>query len=173
MSEVTGPIRSLPGALHELPEGATCDQHPDRPAVARVQGETDSMGSELNDLCQECYDEDRAYARSEEACTGRCDWCKQDATDLRDTRDYDEGMSGPVYRVCGACRKRVNDEAERELAAHDSTYYDDPEDDYDGDDNYDPGEDCGRWDQNAPGGMNKQCRLAGTEFCDFDCPYSR
>ena len=41
------------------------------------------------------------------------------------------------------------------------------------DDEDDPGQDCGRWDQNAKGGMSHQCRLAGTEFCDWDCPYSR
>ena len=35
------------------------------------------------------------------------------------------------------------------------------------------GAECGRWDQNAPGGMwpVSQCRLAGTEQCDFECPY--
>lgn len=35
------------------------------------------------------------------------------------------------------------------------------------------GESCGRWDQSAPGGMwpVHMCRLAGTEQCDFDCPY--
>lgn len=49
--------------------------------------------------------------------------------------------------------------------------FEDPEDDGDWEDEYDPGDDCGRWDQNAPGGMSKQCRLAGTEFCDFECPY--
>lgn len=37
---------------------------------------------------------------------------------------------------------------------------------------YDPGEECGRWDQNAKGGMSPYCRLAGTEFCDWECPYS-
>ena len=42
-------------------------------------------------------------------------------------------------------------------------------------DEYDPGEDCGRWDQNAKGGMLPYywCRLAGTEFCDWECPFSR
>jgi hypothetical protein len=34
---------------------------------------------------------------------------------------------------------------------------------------------CGRWDQNAQGGMHPVglCRLAGTEWCDWECPYSR
>ena len=42
-------------------------------------------------------------------------------------------------------------------------------------DEYDPGEECGRWDQNAKGGMHPVglCRLAGTEWCDWECPYSR
>lgn len=35
--------------------------------------------------------------------------------------------------------------------------------------------DCGRWDQNAKGGMLPfgLCRLAGTEWCDWECPHSR
>jgi hypothetical protein len=53
MADVTGPISTLPGAVHRVPEGATCDEHPDRPAVLRVQGETDSFGSETIDYCQE------------------------------------------------------------------------------------------------------------------------
>jgi len=38
MADVTGPISTLSGSLHALPDGQTCDQHPDRTAVARVQG---------------------------------------------------------------------------------------------------------------------------------------
>jgi hypothetical protein len=92
-----------------------CDDHPDVLAVARVQGETDSFGSELMDLCQACVDEMNAYAATEDARSGCCDWCKSSATDLRNRRDADEGMSGPVYRVCGACVKRENDAAHEEL----------------------------------------------------------
>jgi hypothetical protein len=57
---------------------------------------------------------------------GRCDWCAKDATDLRDARDYEEGMSGRVYRVCGGCIKAQNDEIERDLAEYDNGW-----DDYD------------------------------------------
>lgn len=64
----------------------------------------------MHDCCQECVDEIRGYERSPEARAGKCDWCKKDATDLRDKRDYEEGMRGPVYRVCGACSKRRDDE---------------------------------------------------------------
>ena len=122
MAEVTGPISTLPGRRHDLPDGTMCDVHPDRAAVVRVQGETDSFGCEMHDCCQECFDEIREYERSDEACAGRCDWCKKDATDLADKRDIDEGMSGPVYRVCGVCRKRRDDEIQRELDYYDNGY---------------------------------------------------
>lgn len=115
MAEVTGPIRSLPGAGHDFPDGTVCDRHPDRPAVARIQGETDSFGAELNDLCRECLEADRAYARSPEARSGTCDWCKGEATDLSWRRDHEEGPAGRVYRVCGACRKRDDDYWESQL----------------------------------------------------------
>lgn len=126
MADVTGPISSLPGALHDPPKGMKCDEHPDRDAVVRIQGETDSMGCEMHDLCQECADADRAWRRSPEALEhrkGQCEWCKQPATDLRNKRDYEEGMSGRVYRVCGACVKRDNEYWEAE-----SRYYDDDRD---------------------------------------------
>ncbi len=107
MSAVTGPISTLPGAIFRAPEGARCDDHPERPAAGRLQGETDSMGSEMHDLCQECLDKARAAARAD--ASGTCDWCKAQATDLRNHRDWEEGSSGPVYRVCGACRARESE----------------------------------------------------------------
>lgn len=136
MSEVTGPISTLPGTSRDPPDGQMCDNHPDQPAIARIQGETDSFGCEMEDLCQQCLDEQRAYRCSEagqaeelEWRTGACEWCKNHVTDLRDARDYEEGMNGRVYRVCGACIKRVNDEAEAELRAYGD--YDDYDDDPD------------------------------------------
>lgn len=124
MADVTGPISTLPGALHALPEGAKCDSHPDRPAVARVQGETDSMGSEMNDLCADCLAGAREDA-AEDRC-GRCDWCKTEATDLANARDYDEGTCGPVYSVCAKCREKQSASLEEELAQYDDDYvYDD------------------------------------------------
>jgi hypothetical protein len=54
MSDVSGPVSTLPGSLHDVPTGAMCDDHPDRPALRRVQGETDSFGAEFLDLCNEC-----------------------------------------------------------------------------------------------------------------------
>lgn len=127
MAKVTGPISSLPGTPHDLPDGAMCDEHPDRPAIARIQGETDSFGCEMCDCCQECLDEIRAYDRSAEARTGRCDWCKQDASDLRNKRDFEEGFAGPVYRVCGVCSKKYDDAMDEE-SRYDDYYYDDYDD---------------------------------------------
>jgi|GEM_PF-654994 len=126
MAHVIGPCSTLPGALHAVPEGTKCDDHPDRLAVKRVQGETDSFGAELNDMCDECY----ATMKSQlaEDRSGCCDWCKQHATDLRNKRDFEEGSCGPVYRVCGACVKRENDRLAEELDARD--------------DHYDPAESC-------------------------------
>lgn len=43
----------------------------------------------------------------------------------------------------------------------------DPDDDFDADDE-DPGAECGRW---SNGKLGRSCSLAGTEFCDWECPY--
>lgn len=121
MADVTGPIPTLPGSRHAAQDGAMCDDHPDRPAVRRVQGETDSFGSEMHDLCQECIDE--LAKHTAEARCGVCDWCKSEAKDLRPRRDFEEGSGGPVYQVCGACVRRENLRLEAEM--DDRGYYDD------------------------------------------------
>ena len=122
MADVTGPISTLPGTTRDVPDGMMCDNHPDQPAVVRVQGETDSFGCEMEDICQQCVDERKAYRCSEagqaeelEWRTGACEWCKNHVTDLRDARDYEEGMSGRVYDVCGACVSRQNEELAAEM----------------------------------------------------------
>lgn len=111
-----GPVSTLPGSWNRLPAGTPCDQHPDRVAVYRVQGETDSFGCEYQDVCEECRDQLLAYLNSSEVRTGNCDWCRFDATDLRDARDYEEGLAGRVYRVCGPCLRRRNERAAEELS---------------------------------------------------------
>lgn len=97
MADVTGPISTLPGATHALPKGATCDQHPDRPAVVRVQGETDSFGCEMIDMCEECRQADLEEQRNADT-SGVCEWCKQHAPRLRHRRDYEEGHVGSRLR---------------------------------------------------------------------------
>lgn len=120
MADVTGPIRTKPGSRHAVPEGMLCDgynvegEH-EVLAVARVQGETDSHGSEMCDYCQACLDkmlaEEEAY-RNEPKC---CEWCKQSKPDCIPTRDFNEGDTGPIYDVCGGCRAKQNAEATEEL----------------------------------------------------------
>jgi hypothetical protein len=110
MSDVTGPISSLPGSAHPVPADTMCDNHPDRRATHRIQGETDSFGSEMHDLCHECVEEVRKGPNP----TGTCDWCKTTDQQLKPRRDYEEGMCGPVYHVCQGCidkeNKRLSDE---------------------------------------------------------------
>ena len=100
MADVSnGPVSTLPGHSATLPKGAMCDLHPTVPAVARIQGETDSFGCEFNDMCADCLAAHQAAPPE----SGHCDWCKKDAPRLRSRRDYEEGMSGRVYMVCDAC----------------------------------------------------------------------
>ena len=111
MSDVTGPISTLPGCGHVVPDGQMCDEHPDRPAIARIQGETDSFGCEMIDCCAECRDQLRQELR--EGRGGTCDRCHTHAERLSDTRDDEEGPRGPVYRYCDACIRQ----RDRRLAA--------------------------------------------------------
>lgn len=123
MADVTGPISTLPGESHDFPDGTMCDQHPDRPAVARIQGETDSFGCEMADMCQGCLDEHREEMKNTD-WSGVCEWCGLHKPKLRPRRDYEEGMSGRVYDVCDDCIKRENDDLEKESG----TYWDDFDD---------------------------------------------
>lgn len=127
MADVTGPISTLPGALHGVPKGEVCDHHPSRKAVVRIQGETDSFGSEMHDLCDECARADRAAAR--EPDIGTCDWCKTKDVARSPRRDIDEGMSGPVYYVCNPCRDKDEKRILDELASYGWDDYDDDLDD--------------------------------------------
>lgn len=108
MADVTGRISSLPGAKHKLPEGAMCDMHEDRPAVVRIQGETDSFGSELVDMCQECYD---AMLAAENTVREGGEWCEHCKGFVNEkthaTRDPEEGSAGPVYYLCAKHRRSM------------------------------------------------------------------
>ncbi len=115
MADVTGPISSLPGSGHDVPTGMMCDEHSNRPATHRVQGETDSMGCEMHDMCDECFAEYRAEIKTEDT-SGKCDWCKNHAPALRSRRDYEEGSCGPVYLVCNPCIAAENKRLEEELS---------------------------------------------------------
>lgn len=117
MAEVTGPISTLPGARHSVPDGTRCDNHPRRKAVVRVQGETDSFGCEMADLCAECWEKEKAAAR--EPMVARCDWCRADNQHVSPRRDYEEGMCGPVYYVCKPCIDHDKARLDAELDRYD------------------------------------------------------
>lgn len=126
MADVTGPISTLPGAVHNVPTGMVCDDHSDRPAYRRVQGETDSMGSEMHDMCEECFTKYQADI-AEADTSGCCEWCKTHKPKLRDRRDFEEGSCGPVYQVCDDCIKAEYARLARDIADDDSYYgRDDP-----------------------------------------------
>lgn len=139
MAHVSGPVSTLPGFRQPV-TGCQCDEHPDRPAVLRVQGETDSMGAEYADLCAECV---KAMSANSEPDIGTCAWCKADGVTLRPRRDMDEGLHGPVYYVCAPCIVKDNEAHERELEQYAEEYggftLDEYRDAYD--DDYDPQDD--------------------------------
>lgn len=106
---------------HHKEWGDTCIDC-QRPADYVVQGETDSFGYEANALCKEHYDRERKIPN-----TGECEWCptpqrslatigdllgvtspgpQPTEVQLYPTRDYDEGLHGPVYWVCKSCLQR-------------------------------------------------------------------
>jgi len=101
---VTGPISSLPGSIYPVPPGMECDNHPGIPAVKRVQGKTDSLGSEMNDYCEACYEQVKTAIKPDKS--GSCDWCKLDRDDLRPVPDYEEASARPVYYLCAQCRAK-------------------------------------------------------------------
>lgn len=140
MADVTGPISTLPGAAHSVPDNVVCDTHQDRVATHRVQGETDSFGSEMHDMCDQCLEEYRAqikaYQESEEE--SYCDWCKAWKPNklIQPRRDPDEGQAGPVYQVCDVCKAQAQ---KRDAEEHEWWLEDNEPDDYD-DEPYDFGD---------------------------------
>jgi hypothetical protein len=91
-----------------------------------MQGETDSFGSEMHDLCAECTEK----AREEPHYIGTCDWCSASEVVLNPRRDYEEGMAGRVYYVCQPCITRSNARIAAEFDDDDNGYDDGPDYDY-------------------------------------------
>ncbi|HCB2209074.1 TPA: hypothetical protein MYR09_004163 [Citrobacter farmeri] len=97
-----GPVSTLPGRICNFPAGTKCDEHPERDAVKRVQGETDSFGCEYHDMCLECHDQYVIESNNADY-SGKCDWCGKHADLLVPHRDIEEGSYGRVYDVCKPC----------------------------------------------------------------------
>jgi|GEM_PF-2668692 len=72
------------------------------------------------------------------------------------------------------CWRAMIDARLAELACEEAAMSrDDPHDNFPDDEDWstddeNPGAECGRW---SNGRLTKWCALAGTEFCDFECPY--
>lgn len=98
-----GPVATLPGSSQPSPEGLSCDNHADRVATTRIQGETDSFGCEYFDLCEPCAATLLEGIRKARQQPHRCDWCGQEKIGCRPHRDFEEGTGGAVYTVCPDC----------------------------------------------------------------------
>jgi len=122
-----GPVSTMPGSTSPVPEGTMCDTHEDRPAVKRVQGETDSFGCEYVCVCQECLDGMHKYRADQLKVERLCHWCKKLKLGVRPHRDMDEGMCGPLYDVCSDCITAENEAAAAQMAEfqnHEEPYLD-------------------------------------------------
>ncbi len=79
------------------------------------------MGSEMHDLCAQCLADIEVNSKAERE--GCCDWCRSFAQDLNAHRDFEEGVCGPIYRVCGTCRTQELERLADELADVDNAGY--------------------------------------------------
>lgn len=111
-------MAGLPGDIRSIGPGTPCDRHASTDAVARLQGETDSMGCEYHYLCKVCLDEHRD--KKPEALP--CERCGGEDI-LTPVREIDEGMSGPVYHICTQCLKAKRERDAKELDYDDGYYY--------------------------------------------------
>ena len=65
--------------------------------------EADSMGAEYEYYCDEHIEE---ISQAQRNTVGNCDWCRVEDVPLSPVRDFEEGLSGPVYWVCTECKKQ-------------------------------------------------------------------
>lgn len=104
---VIGPSTNLPGDIVTPPYASVCDTHPSVKAVASIIGETDSFGSETQEVCQECLKAHKEQVKQDKldpATYMDCDGCGTSDATVKPARDPDEGSCGPVYYWCKKCR---------------------------------------------------------------------
>ena len=109
-------------------QGAKCDFHSSRPAVAQFAGEQDSFGTEYTHCCQECVNGHKArlaeiFADPSIAGESYCEHCGKDHPNFihikvgeeevltRNFRFQKDHESSSVECMCHSCRKAVNAEA--------------------------------------------------------------
>lgn len=112
MGYINHPTNTTPGCVFPSEKNDVCSKHQHRKAVKRIQSETDSMGFETIEMCQECYDKHLARAKKNEESPDpenfmTCESCGTRDKTVRGTRDPEEGLYGPVYQWCSSCRNQV------------------------------------------------------------------
>lgn len=108
-----GSSSHLPGDII-APVSKYCSTHESVLAVKSIVGETDSWGSETDEVCQKCLDEFLAKEKEQRknpdpALFHSCETCGTTDATVKPTRDPEEGRAGPVYNWCSTCRKQVMD----------------------------------------------------------------
>ena len=111
-------MMGLPGSILRRLDGTEPCAGCGAPATKLVQGETDSFGAEYNAWCDDCDRRVREEDRKRRA-NAVCDWCKTRNGPVTFMRDVDEGMSGPVYQICGPCRQKHDAYVQAELDYYD------------------------------------------------------
>lgn len=131
-------MASLPGQFVGVDAdewGTKCYTHPERDATHRLCTESDSFGSEYENMCDECHEDYKKAKAAREEDPEQWETCKCGNREphLIHYRDMDEGMHGPVYEHCSVCHEKWNQRIADEYAFYDRD--DDYDDDY-GDDPY-------------------------------------
>lgn len=133
MAAVIGPSSYRPGqTMAWKADGRECDNC-DNVAQHAVVGETDSMGSEILHLCQECYTQLQNAIVEKQKEIRPCQICGDVTEGVQLFRDPEEGRTGILYQTCPRCRQRLT-----EAFCDDGTLDDDR--DFDRDDDYALGE---------------------------------
>ena len=109
MAGVIGPNSYLPGQQLKVTNGMTCDKHTDRISVMRIVGETDSFGSEIIDMCDECKDNYLKHIAEQQDQEKRCEICLRMKKDVKPHRDPEEDSCGRLYDMCPECYRKIVD----------------------------------------------------------------
>jgi len=99
-------IGGLPGDTKAIDSNEQCDNC-ENTVTKRVQGETDSFGAEYHYVCDDCAAKMKQEDEEYRNILTSCDWCKKEAK-LHTARDFEEGLSGPVYEICDDCASKQN-----------------------------------------------------------------
>lgn len=49
--------------------------------------------------------------------SGECDWCRRESNELVEHQDFEEGLAGQLWDVCGDCRRKENQRIDLECGS--------------------------------------------------------